>query len=121
MHLPGAIVAPAYRTSDPPKIKSFLIPARVILWALRAPAFRSFCAAGHFDTLPIDECISNLFAGFMEIAPCGLTRDTEFLCRLFLFEPFEVDEPDQLDLLGLERDPLPFQFRAAAGLVAAGL
>jgi hypothetical protein len=69
--------------------------------ALRAPAFRCFYAAGHLDTLAVDECIGNFPPGFVEIAPCGLARDPEFFRCLFLFQPFEVDEPDQLNLIGV--------------------
>jgi hypothetical protein len=56
----------------------------------------------------------------MEIAPRGLARDPEFFCCLFLFQTFQIDEPYQLDLIGLEQDSLPFILRAAAGLVTTG-
>ena len=56
----------------------------------------------------------------MEIAPRGLARDSEFFCRIFLFEPFEIDEPYQLDLIGLQRNAMTFFLRTAAGLVTAG-
>jgi hypothetical protein len=47
-----------------------------------------------------------------------LRETPELFCRLFLFEPFEVDEPDQFDLFWFEQDPFLFIIRAAAGLVA---
>lgn len=119
MHLPVAIMVPASRASDPLKTKSFLILSCVILRAFRAPAFRNFRAAGHLDSFAVDECIGNLASCLVQVAPCGLAGDPEFFCRLFLFEPFEIDEPYQLDLIGLQRDTLSF-FRVAAGFVAAG-
>ena len=70
--------------------------------ALRAPAFRRFCAAGHFDTFSIDECVSDLAPGFVQVPPCGLAGDAEFLCRFFLFKAFEIDKTDQFNLLRFE-------------------
>ena len=86
MHLPAAIPAPAYPASPRKKGPGFLLfLISSVPRAFRAPAFSSFCAAGHFDPFPVDECIGNFPAGFVEIAPRGLTRDPEFFCCFFLF------------------------------------
>jgi hypothetical protein len=100
------------------KLRIALLPVSSILRAFRAPAFRCFCATGHLDSFPVNECIGNFPAGFVQVAPRGLAGDPEFFCRLFLFKSFEIDEPYQFDLIGLERDSLPL-LRVAAGFVAA--
>jgi hypothetical protein len=87
--------------------------------ALRASSFCCFRAAGHLDPFPVDKSIGNLPSGFVQVAPRGLAGYPEFFCRLFLFEPFEIDEPDQLDLVRQERYSLSF-FRVATGFIAAG-
>jgi hypothetical protein len=69
--------------------------------ALRAPSFGSSYAASHCDTLPIDKCICDLTSGFVQIPPGSLARDTEFLCRFFLFQTFQIYMSFQLDLIGL--------------------
>jgi hypothetical protein len=93
---------------------------RSVTGTFRASAFSSFCAAGHLDAFSINQCIGNLAPGFMEVAPRGLAGNAEFFCRLFLFEPCEIDEPYQLDLIGLERDSLSLLLGTAAGFVTAG-
>jgi hypothetical protein len=95
---------PACRASDPLKKRwtFLLVFVSSVTVTLRAPAFRCFCASGHLDAFPIDQRIGNLASGFMQVAPCGLAGDSEFLSRLFLFEPFEIDEPYQFDLIGLQ-------------------
>jgi hypothetical protein len=122
MHLPVAIKVPACRASDPLKKKWWflLFPVSSVTGALRASSFCSFCAAGHLDTLAVDERIGDLAPGLMQVAPRGLAGDPEFLCRLFLFKAFKVDEPDKLDFVGLEWDPLAPFFRATAGFVTSG-
>jgi hypothetical protein len=70
--------------------------------ALRAPAFGCFCAASHLDSLSIDKGICYLAPGIMQVSPCGFAGDPQSLCRLFLFKSFEVDKPDQFNLLRLE-------------------
>jgi hypothetical protein len=92
----------------------------ILLGAFRAPAFCRFLAAGHLDPFSIHQCIGNLAPGLMEIAPRGFAGYPEVLGSLFLFEPFKVNEPDQFDLIGVQRDALAFLFRAAAGLVTTG-
>ncbi len=92
-----------------------------ILRAFRTPALCGLGAAGHLDPFPVDERIGNFSPSLVEIAPSGLAGDAQFFCRLFLFETFEIDEPDQLDLIGLKRDPLVLRLRTAAGLVTTGL
>jgi len=87
--------------------------------ALRALAVRCFLATGHFDCFPVHQCIGNLAAGFVQVAPCSFARDPEFFCGFFLFKPFQIDKPYKFDLLGLQRDTCAFLFRIAAGLVAA--
>jgi hypothetical protein len=123
MHLPAVTRAPAYQASPPAEEKKrapFLFPAFKVPGTLRAPAFCSFRAAGHLDTLAVDERIGNFPAGFVQVAPRGLARDPKSFRRLFLFKSFEVDEPYQFDLIRLQRDPLSLFLRAAAGLVTAG-
>jgi hypothetical protein len=83
------------------KKKTLLLFGTFILRAFRAPAFSSFGAAGHLNAFPVDQCIGDLAPGFMQVAPRSFARDPEFFCCLFLFEPFEIDKPDQLDLIGL--------------------
>ena len=99
---------------------SFLILIRGTPRAFRAPAFRRFRAAGHLDALPVNERIGDLAPRFVEIAPGSFAGDPEPFCRFLLFKAFEINEPDQLDLVGLERDALTLFFRAAAGFVTAG-
>jgi hypothetical protein len=74
----------------------------MITRALRAPAFSSFGTAGHFDPFPVDQSVSDLTPGIMEIPPCGLTGDSQSLGSLFLFKTFEIDETDQFNLLRFE-------------------
>ena len=69
--------------------------------AIRAPAFGCSCTAAPLDPFPVDQC--NLAPGIMQIPPCGFAGYPQSLCRLFLFKSFEVDKPDQLDLISLER------------------
>jgi hypothetical protein len=85
--------------------------------ALRAPAFSSFGTASHLDSLSVDKGICYLAPGIMQVPPCGFAGDSQSLCRLFLFKPFEVDKPDQFNLLRFERDAFVLFTQAAAGLV----
>jgi hypothetical protein len=70
--------------------------------ALRAPAFGCFCAASHLDSLSVDKGICYLAPGIVQVSPCGFAGDSQSLCRLFLFKSFEVDKPDQFNLLRFE-------------------
>jgi hypothetical protein len=38
----------------------------------------------------------------MQVPPCSLAGDTEFLCRFFLFKSFEIDKTDQFNLFRFE-------------------
>jgi hypothetical protein len=97
-----------------------IIPGSILLGALRAATFRCFPAAAHLDSFAVYQCIGNLTASLVQVAPSGFTRNSEFLGSFFLFEPIEIDEPNQFYLFRLERYPLSLLFRAAAGLVAPG-
>jgi hypothetical protein len=76
--------------------------ARNLPGALRASPFSRFCAAGHFNPFPVDQSVSDLAPGIMEIPPCGLTGNPQSLGSLFLFKAFEIDETDQFNLLRFE-------------------
>jgi hypothetical protein len=56
--------------------------------ALRAPAFGCCCTAGHLDPFPVDQCVSNLAPGIMQVPPYGFAGYPQSLCRLFLFKSF---------------------------------
>jgi hypothetical protein len=73
--------------------------ARNLPGALGASPLSRFCAAGHFNAFPINQCVSDLTPGIMEIPPCGLTGDPQSLGRFFLFKTFEIDETDQFNFL----------------------
>jgi hypothetical protein len=105
--------------SPPKKVPIVLSMIGGVPRALRAPAFCRSRAAGYLNPFPVDKSIGNLPTGFMQVAPRGLAGYSEFFCRFFLLEPFEVDEPDQLDLVWLERYSLSFH-RIATGFIAAG-
>jgi hypothetical protein len=64
-------------------------------WTL---TFGCFPASSHLDTLAIHQCIGNFFPGFVQIAPRSFTGDSQFCGGFFLFEPFEINEPDQFNL-----------------------
>jgi hypothetical protein len=38
----------------------------------------------------------------MQVTPCGFAGDSQSLCCLFLFKSFEIDKPDQFNLLRFE-------------------
>jgi hypothetical protein len=102
------------------KQDAFLVVISVNPRAFRASPLSSLCAAGHVDTLAVDECICDLAPGFMQVAPRGLARDSHPLCRLFLFQTFEIDEPYQFNLIGLQRDALARCIGKTTGFVTAG-
>lgn len=91
---------------------------RIALRASGAALFSSHHAAGHGDAFPISQCIGNPAAGFVEVPPCGPARDPGPFGSRFLFEVLGIDEPDELDRPGIDRDSLDGIF-AAAGHVAA--
>lgn len=62
------------------KQDAFLVVISINPRALRTSPLSSLCAAGHVDTLAVDECICDLAPGFMQVAPRGLARDSEFFC-----------------------------------------
>lgn len=70
--------------------------------ALRAPTFRRFLASCHLYPLTIYKSIGDLAPGLVQVPPRCLPGNPESLCRLFLFKPFQINEPDQLDLIGLQ-------------------
>jgi hypothetical protein len=117
MHLPVTFLEPACR-HPLLKIELLLDPAGLILRAFRASAFRCFCTAGHLDPFSVDQSIGDLAPGFVEIAPSGLAGDPEFLGSFFLFEPFEIDEPYQFDLIGLQGNASSFLLGTTAWLIA---
>jgi hypothetical protein len=72
------------------------------LGAFRAPAFGCFRATGHFDSFPVDQRICDLAPGFVKVPPRGLAGDSQSLGSLFLFQAFEIDKANQLNLLRFE-------------------
>ena len=70
--------------------------------AFRAAPFSGLGTAGHLDPFAVDKSIGNFAPGLMEIAPCGLPGNPQFYGSFLLFKSFEIDQADQLDLLGLE-------------------
>jgi hypothetical protein len=56
----------------------------------------------------------------MKVAPSGLPRDPETFGSCLLIEPLKIDEPQQLDLFGLEKYPFRLVPGAAAGCIAPG-
>jgi hypothetical protein len=72
----------------------------VVSRALRAPALRRPYTTSHLDAFPVDECISDLPARVMQVAPGSLSGNAHPCGSFFLFESLKVDEPYQLELLG---------------------
>jgi hypothetical protein len=60
----------------------------------------------HLEDLSMDQGISDLSPGCMEIPPGSLPGDSEVNGSLFLFEAIEINEPENLYLVGLEGDDL---------------
>ena len=94
------------------------LPVVIHTPALRALTFRRFLAARDLNTLAVHQCINNFPAGFMEIPPRGLAGDTESGSCFFLFESFKVNESQEFQFVGTQRDALAVLIRATAGLVA---
>jgi hypothetical protein len=116
--LPGQAPVPE-RAGSGENNRLFSAPASLVPRALRAPSLGSFCAPGHINALTIDEGIGKFAAGFVEVTPHGLAGYPETFCRLFLLKTFKVDEPYQLDLFRLERDPLPLRCMTAGFVTPA--
>jgi hypothetical protein len=87
--------------------------------AFRAMAFCCTLAPGHFDTFAIHKSIGYLFSRLVQVTPCGLARDPQPGRGFFLFESFEIDEPDEFDLFWMKKDYHPILLWAAAWFIAA--
>jgi hypothetical protein len=89
--------------------------------ALRATAFCSFLAASHFDSLSVHKGICYFASGFVQVPPRGLAGDPQSFGSLFLFQPFEVDQTDQFNLLRFEGDAFILFTKTTTGLIASRL
>jgi hypothetical protein len=72
----------------------------------RAVSFPPPWTLRHLEDLSMDQGISDLSPGCMEIPPGGLPRDSEVNGSLLLFKAVEINEPENLYLIGLEGDGL---------------
>jgi hypothetical protein len=72
----------------------------ILSWAL---PFRFQSASLHIDVFPVNQRVGHFAPCFMEISPGSAAGDSQGCRGCFLFKPFQIDQPEQLDLLRKER------------------
>lgn len=97
----GIVPGAASPGADPP-VKAGA-PGIITSWA---DSLALFLAPEEFDQFAIDESVSHLLPGFMEILPECLARYAQLLGCLFLRKPFKINEPENFHLIRVQDHPL---------------